>query len=431
MEIRDPIHGAIEFDAAESALLHQPFLQRLRRVKQVGFSHVPFPGATHSRFAHVVGVAHLAGQAFDRAYRDWVFDAPDARRRFRAAVRLAALCHDLGHAPFSHCTEFAMPPVGELALPWYRHAPASRSATHEDYTIAILAHTALGEAIPRDFPCTARHVAALIDHDVAVDDDFFLDSGFDHRRLLSQLISSELDADRLDYLQRDAYFTGAKYGTIDVPWILSHLSAHVADGGVALALDKAAIFAFDDFLVSRHHMFLQVYFHHTSVIYEEMLRAHVADLGGAWQISADLDRYLWLDDIALEAELRGSDGRWARRIVEARPFRRVVERHGGGSLVRVERERRALERAGIEVIETASDARLSRYALGPGRATAAPIWVHERQPGTRSVRTERLTDASAVFDRYAGSHRIARLYVAPEAREAAIAVLAGVDGPSA
>ena len=159
MEVRDPIHGGVELDEAEAALIHEPFVQRLRMIKQVGFSNLPFPGANHSRFAHALGVMHVAGQAFDHAYRGWPFADPGARERFRAAVRLAALSHDLGHAPFSHCTEFAMPPVRELGLAWYRHDPGERRATHEDFTIAILEHTSTGRCIDRSFPCTARRAS--------------------------------------------------------------------------------------------------------------------------------------------------------------------------------------------------------------------------------------------------------------------------------
>lgn len=423
MEVRDPIHGAIELDDAEASLIHEPFVQRLRGIRQVGFSSLPFPGAVHSRFAHVLGVMHVAGRAFDRAYAGWTFDHPEARVRFRAAVRLAALCHDLGHAPYSHCTEFAMPPLRELGITWYRSEPGDRRATHEDYTIAILERSRLAQAIERSFPCTGRHVAALVSDDVRVQDDFFRDGGLDHRRLLSQIISSELDADRLDYLVRDATYTGAQYGLVDVGWILSNLSAHPAHGQVWLALDSGAMYAFEDFLVARHHMFLQVYFHHKSVVYEEMLKRYVQSAQGTWAISADLDTYLYQDDVALDVHLRQVDDPWARRIVEHREYRRVVERHGVGRDVDVHREAAQLDAAGIDTIVTESTGRLSRYALGRHDPSDRTIFVRERLPGQRATRILRLDEASRVFERYADAHRIARVYVAPERRDAAFEVL--------
>ncbi|HMV67195.1 MAG TPA: hypothetical protein PKA64_10120, partial [Myxococcota bacterium] len=297
----------------------------------------------------------------------------------------------------------------------------------EDYAIAILEHTSLGRAIRANFVCDPVHVAALISGDVRVGDEFFRDGGLDHRRLLSQIISSELDVDRLDYLVRDAYFTGARYGMVDVGWILSHLSAHTAHGQVWLALDRAALYAFEDFLVSRYHMFLQVYFHHTSVVYEEMLKRFVGNGGGGWSIPSDLDAYVHQDDVSLEAHMRACADPWARRIVEHRPFRRVVERHGQGRQVNTEREIAALAAAGVEVIHTESSPRLSRYALGRRSARSVPIFVQERLPGERPGRVSTLTEASSIFDRYADVHSISRVYVSPEDRDRAMALLAALE----
>ena len=132
-----------------------------------------------------------------------------------------------------------------------------------------------------------------------VEDDFFEDHGFDVRPLLSQLISSDLDVDRLDYLVRDSYYTGARYGQIDTHWLVSSLSRHVDEQGrVCLALDERALYAFDDYLVARFHMFLMVYFHQKSVAYEEMLRRHVEDgvAESGFRLPADFDAYLDTDD---------------------------------------------------------------------------------------------------------------------------------------
>jgi HD superfamily phosphohydrolase len=423
MEVRDPIHGTIELSEAEARLVHTPFVQRLRGIRQIGYSSIPFPSATHTRFSHCLGVMHLAGLAFDRAYRGWTFDHPQARERFRAATRLAALCHDLGHAPYSHCTEFAMPPISQLGIEWYRSPLGDRRASHEDYTIAILQRTLLARVIGEDFPCTARHVAALISPEVPVGDDYFRDDGLDHRRLLSQIISSELDVDRLDYLCRDAYFSGARYGTVDAPWLLSSLSAHAADGQVWLALDAAALYAFEDFLVSRHHMFLQVYFHHKSVVYERMLERYVNGDACTWSVPADPEGFLRCDDADLEVHLRRSGDPWARRIVGHEPYRRVVERHGPTPQVSVEREVELLRAAGIDALAAESTGMLSRYAPGRNKRESRPIYVRDHFATHREHKLRSLRDASSVFERYAGGQSIARVYVAPEDREQAWAVL--------
>jgi len=411
MEVRDPIHGGIVLDAREVLVVDNRWVQRLRNIRQTGFSHLPFPGATHTRYAHCLGVMHLAGRAFDQAYSQWSFTSPGARDRFRSCVRLAALLHDVGHAPFSHCTEFAMPSLSSLGLPWTR-STADRRATHEDYTIAILGLTELPQLIDAHFPCSTRHVACLISKDVRTDDDFFQDGGLDHRRLLSQIISSELDADRLDYLVRDAYYTGTQYGNVDVHWLMSSMCTHVADGRVWLAIESSALYAFEDFLVARHHMFLMVYFHHKSVVFEEMLRRWVAEAPGAWTVPEDLDDYLYFDDVALEHSLRGQPNDWACRIVERRPFKRVTELHGSPGQVDVSGVTGALEAAGLEYIEASSTGRLSAY--GQRRRARTPLYLIHRLPGHAAGRVERLVDASKIFFRYAEARTIARVYVAPE-----------------
>ncbi|TNE89239.1 MAG: HD domain-containing protein [Deltaproteobacteria bacterium] len=420
MEVRDPIHGAIRISGRETLVVDHPFVQRLRDIRQTGFSYLPFPGATHSRYSHCIGVMELAGRAFDSAYSRWDFTSSERREELRAAVRLAALCHDLGHAPFSHCTEFAMPKLTELGIRFYPE-PSDRYATHEDYTIAILERSTLADVVAREFSFTTRHVAALIHRDVDVDDDFFVDGGLDHRRALSQLVSSELDCDRMDYLVRDSYYSGARYGAIDVDWLISNLIAHPIDGEVGLGLDESAIYAFDDFLVARHHMFLMVYFHHNSVIYEEMLRRWVTSPENDWAIPASLDEYLEVDDVALSTVLRTASDEFARRLVEKRPYRRVVERHGTPEEVDLSGAEETLLDAGIDVIHSTSTGRLSRYTQHRGKRESAPsIQVLKRGGGPI---LSPLTDASRIFDRYKDARRIARLYVRPEERERAMQVL--------
>ena len=410
VEVRDPIHGPIAVNDAERCILDHPFVQRLRHIKATGFSYLPFPGATHSRYAHSLGVMHLAGRAVDSVFDGGAL-SPEHVARFRSLVRMGALCHDLGHAPFSHSTEFAMPPLSELNLSWYsKEAQEERRATHEDYTIAILAHTSLAAMLAENFEFTARHVAALISQDVTVVDDLFEVDGLNYRQVLSQIISSELDVDRLDYLVRDSYFTGARYGQVDVPWLISNMATFAEDGDVSLALDHSALYAFDDFLIARHHMFLMVYFHHKSVVYEELLKRFVWD--GDWSITADLDAYLWLDDIALDAHLRTSGDAWARRIVEHDPYRRVLEVHGTPADVDLASHVQTLTSAGIDVIQAGSTGKLSRYnVFGQKREKAGQIAL---LPGSSGSQVTTLQEESRVLQGYANARRIARLYVAPE-----------------
>ena len=411
-EIRDPVHGAVRIDLHEKRVVTHRAVQRLRGVRQLGFSHHPFPGATHTRFVHSLGAMHLAGQAFDQCFRDQPFTSGSKRRALRHCVRLAALCHDLGHAPYSHAAEFAMPPLRELGITTYEpEAVAQRldqRAHHEDYTIGILTGTDLAETIRRTFPFGTEHVAALINPHVVVNDDFFVDNGFDVRPLLSQLISSDLDVDRLDYLVRDSYYTGARYGQIDVHWLISSLTRHVDEQGrVCLALDNRALYAFDDYLVARFHMFLMVYFHQKSVAYEEMLRRYVEDgvAADGFRLPGDLDAYLDTDDAWMWAKLRADPAPFARRIRDNQPYKVAFESHQPAEDCALRQRADILRSAGIDVIATTLRGRM---LMATDPAKPALYLVERGQPVAR-----RLADASRTLHGGEEGVTISRLYVDP------------------
>lgn len=430
LEIRDPIHGAIPVDKAELAVVDDPYIQRLRGIRQLGFSHLPFPGATHSRYAHSLGAMHLAGKAFDACFRDHPFSTPERHLAYRHCVRLAALCHDVGHAPFSHAAEFAMPPLAALEIDAYDPARVAgrlqQRATHEDYTVALVTRTSLGRAIATNFGFRPEHVAALISPDVVVDDDFFVDRGYDLRDVFSQIISSDLDVDRLDYLVRDSYYTGARYGQVDVHWLISNLTRHVGpDGRVGLAFDRRALYAFDDFLIARFHMFVMVYFHQKSIAYEELLKRFMRDPDSDYRLPSDLDAYVECDDVQLWSHLRRSTSPWARRVVEHRPYRVVVEAHGvpGDDVDThdgLEPHRQALEAAGIDVISASAIGRL----FGEDKPGRPPVYVRYRRwdLGERFVP---LGEATEIVQRSHEARRISRLYVAAEDLDRAREICAG------
>src|ERR1700757_1609697 len=114
MEVLDPVHGTIELNSAEVAVLDSAAYQRLRSIKQLGFSEFSFPGATHNRYLHSLGVCHLAGRAFDSIFRRFEFSNDKVKNRLRQTTRLAALLHDIGHGPLSHTTEEVMPKLRDL-----------------------------------------------------------------------------------------------------------------------------------------------------------------------------------------------------------------------------------------------------------------------------------------------------------------------------
>lgn len=307
MEILDPIHGSIELNSAEVAVLDAAAYQRLRSIKQLGFSEFSFPGATHNRYLHSLGVCHLSGRAFDSIFKKFEFSNDGVRKRLRQTVRLAALLHDIGHGPLSHTTEDVMPKLKELNVGAYRtkaQAPdPNRRANHEDYSIKFLTDSSLTKVLRENFSdVDPMAIAALVDTGLAAPKDFFKDGDFDLRPVLSQIVSSELDVDRMDYLERDAYFCGTNYGKVELEWLIGNLTYHVADGNLHLALNRRALYTFDDFLLSRHHMHLMVYFHHKSIIFEEML--------GRYLTSPDCRFFLPTSKSTFAAPINRSSNTW-------------------------------------------------------------------------------------------------------------------------
>ncbi len=143
MRIRDPIHGTIPVSDPEKAIIDSRHYQRLRHIRQLGFGDLAFPGATHTRHAHSLGAMHVASRLFD-AVASSAELPEDVRARFCAAVRLAVLCHDLGHMPLSHASERIAPPRASLKLPaWLDATAEGPQATHEDFTAKILLDSSL------------------------------------------------------------------------------------------------------------------------------------------------------------------------------------------------------------------------------------------------------------------------------------------------
>ena len=417
MDVRDPVHGHIALSDQEVAVLDSKAYQRLRAIKQLGFSEFSFPGATHNRFLHSLGVCHLAGTAFDNIFAPHVFQRKGARERLRQTVRLASLLHDIGHGPLSHASEEVMPPLKALGVGAYKNRltpmDPDRQANHEDYTIKFVTDSSLTEVLRRQFPdIDPFHIACLIDKSLKVPDDFFIDGGLDFRAILSQVVSSEMDVDRMDYLERDAYFCGTNYGKVELEWLLGNLSYHEVDGRLHLALNRRAVYTFDDFLLARHHMHLMVYFHHKSIIFEELLYRYLTSKDCSFTVPADIESYVDCTDWALFQHLKKVDNPWARRMVDRRPYRMLFELHSNEETDRPKRMSQHLETEGIAVIHSNSQARLSKYHGGSEVDKALQIYVVDQydfkaQPFPIEQTTE-------IFQRYEHTRRIDRLYVPPE-----------------
>lgn len=417
MDVRDPIHGNIALADAEVAVLDSKAYQRLRQIKQLGFSEFSFPGATHNRYLHSLGVCHLAGVAFDNIFSSFPFSSESVRRRLRQALRLGALLHDIGHGPLSHASEEVMPPLKSLKVGAYAKraaaAPENAQANHEDYTIKFVTDSSLTETLRRNFSdIDPFHIACLIDKTLTLDDDFFVDGGFDFRTILSQIVSSEMDVDRMDYLERDAYFCGTNYGKVELNWLLSNLTYHPKENRLHLALNRRALYTFDDFLLARHHMHLMVYFHHKSIIYEELLYRYFTSKDSSFSVPSDIEEYIACTDYALWRHLSKVENPWARRMVERSPFKMLFELHSNVETKRPSMICGALEAEGIEVIHSSSQARLSKYHGGSAVDKALEIFVVDNYDyKAKPIPIEETTE---IFSMYESIRRIDRLYVPPE-----------------
>ncbi len=247
MILRDPVHGLVSFESKEQqiipALLGAREVQRLRRVHQLGLTSLAYPGADHSRFSHALGTAHVMSRFIERI-RAISTELPYWQRLTteRAVDALAAaLLHDVGHGPFSHLFEEAM--------------PSERS--HEDWSARIVSDpgTEVHRILAAHDPSLPARVVSLI-------------QGKHELPYLAHAVSGTFDVDRCDYLLRDAHFTGVSYGSYDLDWLLRSFCLSPAaseNGAPSLAIDGTkGLPAIESFTLARLFMFQQVYFHKAS-----------------------------------------------------------------------------------------------------------------------------------------------------------------------
>jgi hypothetical protein len=423
MEVRDPVHGSIVLSKCEEEIIDSPEFQRLRSIKQLGFSEFSFPAATHNRYLHSIGVCHLAGRAFDQVFANEFFSSEKVKSRLKQCFRAAALLHDVGHGPLSHVTEEVMPPLKELNVKVYQNRSnavyqlgladnSDRKANHEDYTIRYITDSPLSDVIKSVFSdITPLHIVCLIDKTLTCPDDFFMDQGTDYRPILSQLVSSELDVDRMDYLERDSYFCGTNYGNIDLEWLLANLKTHRVGNQLYLALNRRALYTFDDFLLSRHHMNLMVYFHHKGIIYEEMLIRYLESPDCDFRLPSDIHEYTRYNDYHLFEHIAKAKNPWAQRIAKRAPFRNLIELHNVSDQARPARIKSFLESEGIECILASSHVRLSKYHTSSPEDKAMKIYVvdqYDRWEGPMPIE-----QCTKIFKAYEDTRVIDRVYVDP------------------
>uniref|UniRef100_UPI0025B94EF4 HD domain-containing protein n=1 Tax=Marinilabilia sp. TaxID=2021252 RepID=UPI0025B94EF4 len=227
--VNDPVHGFISIpDNILFELIEHPYFQRLRRIKQLGLTSVVYPGAVHTRFQHTLGAFYLMGTAIT-VLREKGHHISDEES---VAAHAAILMHDLGHGPFSHALEQTL----------------IESLDHEDISLLLM------ERLNQQFD---GQLSAAID----------IFKGNTGKFFLHQLVSSQLDVDRLDYLKRDSFFSGVSEGVIGSDRIIKMLEIKNNE----LVVEGKGIYSIEKFLVARRLMYWQVYLHKTALVAEKML----------------------------------------------------------------------------------------------------------------------------------------------------------------
>lgn len=226
--INDPVYGFLRFPEPElMQIIEHPWFQRLRNIRQMGMAHFVYPGATHTRFHHSLGACHLMGKALDELKLKGVVLSKEEC----IAARIAILMHDIGHGPFSHALEDAL----------------VEGVTHEMLSQIIM------NRLNKDLNGSLEMAIEIFNHDYP-------------RKYLHQLVSSQLDVDRMDYLNRDSFYTGVSEGVIGYDRILQMLTVQNDE----LMVEEKAVHSVEKFIIARRLMYWQVYLH-KAVLGAEML----------------------------------------------------------------------------------------------------------------------------------------------------------------
>lgn len=339
-KIRDNLHGSVAVSPLEHAVIAHPAIQRLRRIRQTSFLYLAFPGASHSRFEHSLGVLHLATLTWQKLYDNQMqlsqnlapisnYQQLDHQRRWQLlrplevldaifhspyisqALRLAALMHDVGHPPFSHSGELLLPELTTVFShnpdlpPYLRQFLLNRirrqqRVDHEVFTV-LLIDKVLRE-VEQQPTINPQDVISIICPDIepVVDSEI---ARYGINSLGRELLSSDLDIDRMDYLLRDSKECGVTYGVFDFSRILDSLVLYWSrdDERIHVGLKFSGLAAYEDYLQARLLMYTQIYFHKTPVAAEAMFHNLARKI--SYTIPSNLDRFIRLDEYNILSDL--------------------------------------------------------------------------------------------------------------------------------
>jgi uncharacterized protein len=344
--VRCAVHGFIRFSSAERKIIDHPIFRRLRHIRQLALTELVYPGATHTRFEHSLGVMEMATRIFDRlaaengaqmeqTFSDVEVLREDTMARARQVCRLAALLHDTGHCCFSHAAEPVM----------------HEGSDHESLTVHLLkAPEHLRTLLDTDFfPGCADLTASLIKPDP--------DSA-PQVQLLRDIVSGQVDADRSDYLLRDSLHCGVDYGRFDHRRLIECLTVWQDDdtGELSMGIQRDGIHSFESLILARYQMSTQVYYHRLRRIYDHYLEQFFRSLD---KTTFDPpDKILeWNDiramnDLFVAAKDPGVPGhKWAVRIVNRRHHRNVFALDEGDTWQALKKARRVFDQIRKEFSE--------------------------------------------------------------------------------
>lgn len=350
-EIRDPIYGFIKFNELEKEIISDPFFQRLRRIKQLSLTEMVYPSGVHTRFEHSLGVMYLASRFFDAIVNDDKnlelletsgYEESELKRE-RKVIRLAALLHDIGHGPFSHLSEGIFP----------ANPNTGNQYRHEDYSDAIIRgpiRAILESSVNNKSNITADEVAALITGDIRTLKD---------RIIWKELISSQLDADRCDYLLRDSYHTGVSYGLYDINRLVYAIAMGRTppDEGdnITLSIKKESWQVAESLILARYQFYSQVSYHKIirsySLMLEKALDNQYPDKLPLPNESG-LEKFLKIDDYSVFTKMNDCDDYWSRSIIERRHLKCIFDELNSDNINRMKEETKTrLEEKDIRVYE--------------------------------------------------------------------------------